>query len=210
MELINYSLKIGKQLLIKETSIEFATGKVNHLLGNNGVGKSCFAKSCLDILPHKGLIKASSDITVIGSYSNIPSDFTLKNIINILEKQYSQNEIDKMNNLLNLDNISKNTRIKKLSDGQKQKIKLLYFLIAKPQNIILDEFTSSLDKSSTFELYDFLNKYVNNNNVTCINITHNLADIENMPGEYYLLTNQEITKYDDPNEIIRLYIKGDL
>lgn len=209
MELVNYSLEVGKRLLIEETTLKFEKGKINHLLGNNGVGKSCFAKSCVNILPHKGQIKTSSELIVIGSYSNIPLDFTLKDIIDILKKKHTKKEIDEIIDLLNFDNISKDIRIKKLSDGQKQKIKLLFFLISKPDNIILDEFTSSLDKSSSFELYNFLNKYVNNENVTCINITHNLADMENMPGAYYLLSDKKIIKYNDPNEIISLYIKGD-
>ncbi|WP_026505301.1 ATP-binding cassette domain-containing protein [Butyrivibrio sp. NC3005] len=209
MELINYSLEVGNRLLIEETNLIFEQGKINHLLGNNGVGKSCFAKSCANILPHKGTIKQANDLVVIGSYSNIPLDFTLNNIIDIIKKEHSQKDIDEIISLLNFDNISKNIRIKQLSDGQKQKIKLLFFLISKPNNIILDEFTSSLDKSSSFELYSFFNNYVNNKNVTCINITHNLADMENMPGAYFLLSNKRIIKYDNPNEIISRYIKGD-
>ena len=86
MELINYSLEVGKRLLIEETNLIFEQGKINHLLGNNGVGKSCFAKSCVNIIPHKGTIKLSNDLVVIGSYSNIPSDLTLSNIIDIIKK----------------------------------------------------------------------------------------------------------------------------
>ena len=209
LELINYSLSISNRSLIENTNVKFQQGKINHLLGNNGVGKSCFAKSCVNLLPHNGEIKDSSDIVVIGSYSNIPTDFSLYNILEILKKRYSHKKIKKMMDLLDFNNIPPKIQIKKLSDGQKQKIKLLFFLISSPKNIILDEFTSSLDKSSSFELYKFLNKYVTKENITCLNITHNLADIENMPGAYYLLSNKTITQYENPNEIISLYIRGD-
>lgn len=83
-------------------------------------------------------------------------------------------------------------------------------LIPSPKIIILDEFTSALDKSSTLEIYKFLNEYVTQNDVTCINITHNLSDIEYMPGNYYFFSNKNIVIVDSKQEIIDLYMRGGL
>lgn len=49
-------------------------------------------------------------------------------------------------NMLGLDSLNNNQIISKLSDGQNQKLKLLFFLSRKAKIIILDEFTSALDK----------------------------------------------------------------
>lgn len=209
MKFINYSLKVGNKLLIENLNIEFVSGSVNHLLGNNGTGKSCFAKSCIDILPYKGKIDADSKPVVIGSYSGIPLDLTFGDIQNILQKRYAQDNVDNLINLLNFDNISPKIKIKKLSDGQKQKIKLLCFLLTNPKILIFDEFTSALDKNSTFELYKFINKYISDNDITCINISHNLSDIEYMPGNYYLLSNKKIKQYYSKDELINNYIRGE-
>ncbi|WP_156972122.1 hypothetical protein [Syntrophaceticus schinkii] len=89
-----------------------------------------------------------------------------------------------------------------------KKIKLLSFLSAKPRIIILDEFTSALDKSSSLDIYGFLKEYAGNNGVTSINITHNLSDIEYMPGIYYYFSNKNIVRINTKEELFDLYVKG--
>lgn len=208
MKLVDYSLQVGNILLIEKTNLTFGSNLVNHLLGSNGAGKSCFAKSCIDALPYSGEIIMDSQPVLIGSYSNIPLDLTLVDITHLLQKKYSPNDVEKLCGLLNFENISQKIRIRKLSDGQRQKIKLLCFLITNPKIVIFDEFTSALDKNSALELYKFINEYITSNNITCINITHNLSDIEYMPGNYYFLSNKKIKEYTSKDKIINDYIRG--
>ncbi len=209
MEFVNYSLQVGNRKLLENLSISFGSNSVNHLLGSNGVGKSCFAKSCIGIMPYKGNIVLESQPVLIGSYSNVPLDLTLNDIIKMLQKKHSNYDLDNLCMLLNLENISRKIRIRKLSDGQRQKIKLLCFLITNPKIVIFDEFTSALDKSSSLELYKFVNEYTKLQSIICINITHNLSDIEYMPGNYYLMSNNTIKKYSNKDDIINDYIRGE-
>lgn len=208
MELINYGLMVGKKELISNVNLKFEKGIINHLLGANGVGKSCFAKSCAGLVPFSGSIIIDNVPTLISSYSNIPMDLRFKDVLCILKKKYDTNIINDLSKTLNVENIPPHVILRKLSDGQRQKVKLLSFLVAQPKCIILDEFTSALDKIVSFEMYAFFNKYVNTNSVTCINITHNLSDIEHMPGRYYLLDNQQIIFFQRKEEMVSRYIKG--
>ena len=73
--------------------------------------------------------------------------------------------------MLKLGEVSNKLPLAKMSDGQKQKIKLLCFLASKPSIIILDEFTTALDKSSSLELYSFFNNYVKNKYLLFCSIT---------------------------------------
>lgn len=149
MELINYSLTIQKKVLLKDVTIKFNSGIVNHILGSNGVGKSCFAKSLLGLLNYKGTVFTPSAPIVIGSYTNIPMDLTTHHLLGYLKKKYGQKQVEKFIKLLNLEeSIDYSLCLKDLSDGQKQKIKLMSFLIDEPNVIILDEFTSALDKKA--------------------------------------------------------------
>lgn len=96
-----------------------------------------------------------------------------------------------------------------MSDGQKQKIKLLAFLSADPKVIILDEFTNALDKNSSIDLYEFLMEYKKTHEAVIINITHNLSDLEYMEGKYYYINNLEITEIASKDEIVAMYIRGE-
>lgn len=209
LKFVNYSLKVGNNQLINNLNLSFENKVINHLLGNNGVGKSCLAKSCIGILPYAGKIEdINDDPILISSYSNVPLDFMMSDIISILQKRFDKEKIQYFIQLLNLNVIPQKLKIRKMSDGQKQKIKLLCFLLPSPKIIILDEFTSALDKSSTLEIYNFMNDFVSQNDVTCINITHNLSDIEYMPGNYYFFKNNNIVKIDSKQDVINAYMKG--
>lgn len=208
MKLNNYSLKLGKKILIDNVSLSFEKESINHLLGSNGAGKSCFAKSVVKLINYSGSIEeCNCDIVLISSKSNIPLDLKLKDIRVYLEKRYGIEKVEYFYNILNLGDIPK-VKIKKMSDGQKQKIKLMWFLIKYPKLIILDEFTSALDKKTALEMYRFLSKFIKDNKVTCINITHNLADLEYMQGSYYILNDKKIKKINSKEEVINLYVKG--
>ncbi len=209
MDLVNYSLKVKNRILLQNVNIKFEKGIINHLLGKNGIGKSCFAKSIINAFPYTGKINTDTEkITLIGSYTNIPLDLNGNDIIALLKKICKIDVIQSLIEHLNIKEMPLKNKIKNLSDGQKQKLKLLFFLAQEPELIILDEFTNGLDKKTSIEIYKFLNNYTNKGHVTLINITHNLADLEYMEGNYYLLQNEDINQVNSKEMAIDSYIKG--
>ena len=209
MKLINYSLKVKKELL-SNVNVTFSEGKISHMLGKNGTGKSCFAKSVMGVFSYKGSIQTDArNIVVIGSYSNIPLEMKVKDIIHIVNVKYDRKIVSVLKQKLQIHKIPCNNRLKNLSDGQRQKVKLLFYLASEPEIIILDEFTNALDKESCMDIYGFLNEYLlENKKSVIINITHNLADLEYMTGDYYLIDNKDIQHISKKEDIIERYIKG--
>ena len=200
MKLSNFNLSIENKNLLTDVNVEFSEGKINHILGKNGVGKSIFAKS---------LMLDNENITVIGSYSNVPEDITFNELRKVLIKKFDMNKVDHLCSILNISNIDEKIILKKLSDGQRQKIKILVFLLFDKDIIILDEVTNALDKTTSNEIYELFNDYIKKNpKKVILNITHNLSDLNNMDGEYYLFEDDDIKKYSNRKELIDLYING--
>ncbi len=200
MKLSNFNLSIENKNLLTDVNVEFSEGKINHILGKNGVGKSIFAKS---------LMLDNENITVIGSYSNVPEDITFNELRKVLIKKFDMNKVDHLCSILNISNIDEKIILKKLSDGQRQKIKILVFLLFDKDIIILDEVTNALDKTTSNEIYELFNDYIKKNpKKVILNITHNLSDLNNMDGEYYLFEDYDIKKYSNRKELIDLYING--
>lgn len=200
LKLSNFNLSIKNKKLLTDVNVEFSDGKINHILGKNGVGKSIFAKS---------LMLDNENITVIGSYSNVPEDITFNELRKVLIKKFGRDRVERLCSILNISNIDEKTILKKLSDGQRQKIKIIVFLLFDKDIIILDEVTNALDKTTSNEIYDLFNAYIKKNpKKVILNITHNLSDLNNMDGEYYLFEDYEIKKYSNSKELIDLYING--
>lgn len=209
MELIDYGLIVGNRRLFENVNIMFEKKVVSHILGSNGTGKSSFAKSCVGMLTHEGRIEGEKGTILIGSSSNIPSEFSIEDILKLLEKKFESRKIKGLYDLLKLNKVSSKLPIRKMSDGQKQKVKLLVFLSADPEVIILDEFTNALDKNSALDLYDFFKEYNKLHEAVIINITHNLSDLEYMEGKYYYICNCKIDQIASKSEVVDMYMRGE-
>lgn len=209
MNIKNYSLKVKKKILIDNCNLNFYSGEINHIVGKNGVGKSQLAKDFL--LNNSGYIpkSISYNTTLISSFSNIPNDISKDFLLNILKNKFNNHE-DKffeIYKILNIEDIPSRVLIKNLSDGQKQKLKFLSFLLEDNKLIVLDEVTNALDKKTVNEIYNFLNDFIKNNpSKIILNITHNLSDLSNLPGKYFNFKNQKIEEYVSRENLIDDYI----
>ncbi|HEO5969336.1 TPA: ATP-binding cassette domain-containing protein [Streptococcus agalactiae] len=199
----NYTLKIGNRILLENTNLDFEEGEINHLLGRNGSGKSQLAK---DFIINRGNYFSNDiyeDTLIISSYSNLPSDVT----INDLERTIPWKLSKEIYQLLNINQISKTVKLKQLSDGQKQKVKLLVLLSLDKHIIILDEITNALDKKSVDEINVFLQNYIQYYpEKIIINISHDINNIRSLKGNYFLIDNQKIRKLDTLDDAISWYL----
>lgn len=148
MVLQNFGMSFGSNVLFDHVNMEFPDCKVSHILGSNGVGKSSFGKACVGMIDYTGTMTGNENAILISSGSNVPGEFCLDDIGIILRRKFSNAKMDLLYSLLGLDKLSNKLPIRKMSDGQKQKVKLFCFLNADPKLIILDEFTNALDKNS--------------------------------------------------------------
>ncbi|HGZ3386046.1 TPA: ATP-binding cassette domain-containing protein [Staphylococcus aureus] len=209
MKLNNYSLKVKNKQLVDNCDLNFYLGQINHIVGKNGVGKSLLAKDFL--LNNSGNIpkSISQNVTLISSSSNIPNDITKDFLLSLLKSKFENNRqtFDKIYNILNIEAIPSNVLLKNLSDGQKQKLKLLSFLLEDHDLIILDEVTNALDKKTVNEIYEFLNDFIQSHQTkTIINITHNLSDLSALPVKYFIFKDLQIEEYQSKEEVINDYI----
>jgi len=130
------SLKVGNKDILNNLSISFASGNINHVLGKNGVGKSCFAKACAGFLKYTGKIDIkSNDIVVIGSYSNIPGNLKLEDLLQLLYKQKNQavNGLIDQLNILSIDKKTIHIKNERWTEAKNQII-VLSFLESQNNN----------------------------------------------------------------------------
>ncbi|MBT8244639.1 MAG: peptidase domain-containing ABC transporter [Winogradskyella sp.] len=76
-----------------------------------------------------------------------------------------------------------------LSGGQKQIIALMRVLYKKPQVLLLDEFTSAMDRKSEYFVLEFLNTL--KKEITIIFISHRLHSLKHIADKIYVVENGE-------------------
>ena len=121
------------------------------------------------------------NISIIDNLKWVKDDIDENHIKECLELTNCSDFVDKLPNKINT---IVGERGMKLSGGQRQRISLARAIIAKPEILILDEPTSSLDKESEALVFDSLRKI--SKSTTIILITHDNKIISLADKIYYI------------------------
>lgn len=166
----NVSLKIKKDMILRDINAEFDDGKIHGIIGRNGSGKTMLMKCiCGFIHPTEG------EITVAGKRIGIDCDFpesvgiiietpefipyytgfkNLKLLADIRHK-ITDEDIRKSIELVGLDPKLKRS-VKKYSLGMRQRLGLAQAIMENPDLLILDEPMNGLDKEGVGEMRKYL------------------------------------------------------
>lgn len=181
-----------KREVLKEINLKVTSGDFMIILGPNGGGKSTFLKLLVGLLkPDSGMIRLFDAplksqrhrIGYLPQHTNVNPDFpiTVQEVVlmgllrNGKRKWFITGE-DRKQALKALEQVGmeafKKRRIGDLSGGQRQRVLIARALMTKPDLLILDEPTASIDAAAKSEFYELLEKI--NHQVTIIMVSHDL------------------------------------
>jgi len=197
VENLNFSYPKTDQIVLKEINFSIKAGQFVAIVGQSGAGKSTLVDLLLGMYePTGGNIKVSglppreAVKTWPGVISYVPQDIAIidgtiaknialqdsdqqKNQIQIsLERAHLLDDVTAMNDKLNEVVGERGTR---LSGGQRQRLGIARALYTKPEMIIFDEATSSLDPITEKSVTDAI--YNKESGVTLIVIAHRLSTV---------------------------------
>lgn len=86
-----------------------------------------------------------------------------------------------------------------LSGGQRQALTLLMATMVTPKLLLLDEHTAALDPGTADKVIELTKKIVEENNITCMMITHNMKQALEIGNRTFLMANGNIV-YDVKGE----------
>jgi putative ABC transport system ATP-binding protein len=84
------------------------------------------------------------------------------------------------------------TRVSRLSGGQRQTLTLVMATLARPKVLLLDEPTAALDPATAFKIVQVTNKIVEETHLTTIMVTHNMRQALEMGTRTIMMHEGEV------------------
>jgi ABC-2 type transport system ATP-binding protein len=97
-----------------------------------------------------------------------------------------------------------------LSAGQKTRVALAKALINRPELLLLDEPTASLDPDTADVMRSHLEQYRAGSGCTILLASHNMAEVERLCSFVLMMKRGRIVDRGTPEELLRRYGRDDL
>ncbi|MFA1818799.1 phosphate ABC transporter ATP-binding protein [Virgibacillus oceani] len=220
--------------IIKNISGSIMKGKITTLIGPSGAGKSTLFRMCNGLIsPSSGEIYlneepiqsydpvnlrrnvgyALQDATMLGG--TVRENLALPRILN--GKTLPDDEAEELMQLVGLEKDFLRKKAKDLSGGQRQKLSIARTLVNRPDILLLDEITSSLDRISTQDIEELIQKINDKYKVTIIWITHNLEQAITIGNHTWVLMDGELMESGESdflnnptNDDVKRFVSGEV
>lgn len=208
--------KEEKFVAVDNISFELKKGEILGFLGSNGAGKTTTIQMLLGVLnPTQGQIsyfgkdfyKHRTDIlkkvTFASSYIKLPSRLKVWENLDIAGRLYNvpnperSNQIEKLLKFFDIWHLRDKSCVG-LSAGQITRLMLVKAFLPKPEIILLDEPTASLDPDVAAEVREFVLKQKKEFGVSILFTSHNMDEVTQVCDRVLVLKNGKIIANDSP------------
>lgn len=205
----DFSLTIGGKKIVDNISFDVQPGEVFALLGSNGSGKTSTIRSLLGIYqPTSGTLEIAGkrytpeNAQLVGYLPEERGLYVRSNVLDTMiyfgELKGFSREFAKDFSVNFLERVGladkANTRIKKLSGGQQQKIQLGVAIMGEPKLLILDEPTKGLDPVNRKLLLDIVEE-LKAKGTAVIYITHLMEEVERLADRLIVIKDGTTRAY---------------
>ena len=227
IQIKNLSKKYKDTLAVNNINFSIEKNKTLGLLGPNGCGKTTSIGMMLGLIkPTKGEIlidnkniesfkrdEILSRINFASPYIELPKKLTVRQNLEVYGRLYGikdlKNRIEEISEDLDIKNFF-NRKTGELSSGQKNRVSLAKSLINKPEILLLDEPTASLDPDIGDFVRTYIQKYRSKNQVTVLLASHNMNEVERLCDSIIMMKNGEIIDRGTCEEIIKKHGRNNL
>ena len=214
----NLSRMVNGRLLVDNISLDVQKGEVLAIVGPSGAGKSSFLRMLnrLDEPTSGTLFLAGQAFDAIrprelrrrvGMVMQSPYLFPGTVADNLRYGPAQRGEtlpsatIDRLLEEVGLAGYSARD-MNHLSGGEAQRVSLARTLANKPEILLLDEPTSSLDDAAEKEVEALLRRIISQEDLTCLIVTHDMAQAARLADRVMMLENGRLTALGPVEELL--------
>ena len=227
IEIKELSKFYNTSLAVNKISFEVKKNKTLGLLGPNGCGKTTTIGMILGLvspsegeilIENKNINKFKRDeilqrFNFASPYVELPKKLTVKQNLEIYGRLYGVENLNyrikEISNDLDIKNFF-NKKTGELSSGQKNRVSLAKSLINKPEILLLDEPTASLDPDIGDFIRGYIQDYKSKNKVTILLASHNMGEVERLCDSIIMMKKGKIIDSGTCKELIKKHGRNNL
>ena len=227
IEIKNLTKVYNKYLAVDNINFQIDKNKTVGLLGPNGCGKTTTIGMILGLVtPSEGQIFIENKnissfrrdeilkrFNFASPYVELPKKLTVKQNLEIYGRLYGVTNLERRIKEISIDLDIKNFFERKtgeLSSGQKNRVSLAKSLINKPEILLLDEPTASLDPDIGDFIRSYIQEYKLKNNVTVLLASHNMNEVERLCDSIIMMRRGKIIDIGTCEELIKKHGRNNL
>jgi ABC-2 type transport system ATP-binding protein len=202
-------------------SFRLAPGSITGLLGGNGAGKTTTIAMIMGLV-----MPTSGTVTVLGAqmpkeryrvlhrmnfespYVDMPMRLTVRQNLSVFAQLYAVPDIGaRIASLASELELTEflDRPTGKLSSGQKTRVSLAKALLNRPEVLLLDEPTASLDPDTADWVRAHLERYRREHNATILLASHNMNEVERLCERVIIMKQGRIEDDDMPHHLLTRY-----
>jgi ABC-2 type transport system ATP-binding protein len=218
--------RYGKLVAVDGISFTVARGSFTALLGGNGAGKTTTIAILLGLVrPTAGRIRilgedfAAQAKSLLGRmnfqspYADLPRRLTVRQNLTIYARLYGvahpKQRIADLARELDLTELLERP-LGELSAGQRTRAGLAKAFINRPELVLLDEPTASLDPDTADWVRGFLSRYAQETKATFFIASHNMLEVERLCDCVLMMKSGRIVDSGAPKALIAKYGRSSL
>ena len=208
----NISVKIGKDVILKDVNIHIHCGELTVIIGRNGAGKTTLLRAILGEVEHTGnvtFVDQKDNVTKKIKIGFVPQSINVEkhmpttvydlfascitHIPVFLRKDKKiYNEIKEQLKIFGADGLIDKS-IGDLSGGELQRVLIAIATKPVPNLLILDEPVSGIDRNGTKEFYNIISKLKTEYDMSIILVSHDL-ELASKYADKVILLDKEVIK----------------
>jgi ABC-2 type transport system ATP-binding protein len=216
----------GEIVAVDDLTFTVPRGAVLGLLGGNGAGKTTTISMLLGLLePTAGEISIMGIDMKRNRFAALPRMNFSSPYVDLPHRLTVRQNLDFYGRLYGVKNVAKRVveiaerlqvvefldrQAGKLSAGQKTRAALAKGLINKPEVLLLDEPTASLDPDTADVVRTLLKEYQHETGATILMASHNMAEVERLCDDVILMQLGKVFERGHPQELIARFGREDM
>lgn len=203
----NLSIRIEDKLIVEDLNFDLASRERLSILGPNGAGKTVLLKALLQLLPYTGEVIWAADVRLGYVPQKIDADIhlplTFKDLFRAKCKWLGvpPSDLNDVSSSIGLTKELLATPVGHLSGGQFQRGLIAFALIGKPNVLLLDEPTASVDEPGEEHIYELIHRLQHQHSLASIMVSHDLSFVFRYATNVLCLNRQRVC-FGTPREAL--------